>query len=188
MQDRSTIKRALFAPHRNQEAPRDITPHHSKPHCTSALHHDSRGPVIPHHTTTAPQHTALHWAMQSTTRRPLLLRPPSAACPLLLSPIPPPLQPPPPPSHPPPPTLRACFARVSWLIAMTSLAVRICSVALVMWRGSLPRMSGADSMHQNAKWLRCSVWVRPPTLPHLWPAHTRPRGSGVWMRGQGFRL
>jgi hypothetical protein len=37
------------------------------------------------------------------------------------------------------------------------------SVVLLITRGSLPRMRGEDSMHQNAKWARCSVPDRPPT-------------------------
>ena len=40
------------------------------------------------------------------------------------------------------------------------------SVDALIRRGSLPRMSGLASMHQNEKCVRCSTAVSPPTIPH----------------------
>ena len=44
-----------------------------------------------------------------------------------------------------------------------------------MWRGSLPIISGAASMHHRLKCARCSVRVRPPTRPHCSRVTAAPR-------------
>eukprot|EP00964_Phaeocystis_antarctica_P088746 scaffold56491_cov75-Phaeocystis_antarctica.AAC.2 len=63
-------------------------------------------------------------------------------------------------------TRRACCPSGSWLMARSSGAMRMRRVAALILRGSLPSISGAASAHQKAKCVRCSVCVRPPTVPH----------------------
>ena len=63
-------------------------------------------------------------------------------------------------------TRTAWYPRGSWLMAISSGAVRISMVRCFMRRGSFPRISGAASMHQNEKTVRCSVVDSPPTSPH----------------------
>mmetsp|Transcript_36738 Transcript_36738/g.118081 ORF Transcript_36738/g.118081 Transcript_36738/m.118081 type:complete len:294 (+) Transcript_36738:1109-1990(+) len=91
-------------------------------------------------------------------------------------------------------TRRACLAPASWLMASSSGEVRSRRSRLRIIRGSFPSMSGAESMHQKAKCVRCSVRVRPPTEPHSsrdtycplrhepsgrWSGHASTRPYGV---------
>mmetsp|Transcript_17 Transcript_17/g.87 ORF Transcript_17/g.87 Transcript_17/m.87 type:complete len:237 (+) Transcript_17:628-1338(+) len=79
-------------------------------------------------------------------------------------------------------TRRACLAPGSWLIARSSGDESSLRSRLRMVLGSLPSMRGAESMHQKAKCVRCSVNVRPPTVPQssretYWPRTQAPLGK-----------